>query len=283
MILGHYQNGLAAIVIGAIRHGAQSRHDEPCTQFGNISPRWRLFAALFLVIAATVPIQAMAQQWVKLPEKAQQVMIDGLQVKVVVRPEISFVDGPDNKIVANLRAYAGLDDLQDKAPALLRALAERKSDCGTRWSFPDLAPTTVHDGKLKVGGQVRVVQWACIGPLKTILASETADFVVALYPLNRESEIVAAAELEKFDVGAGLLRSLDADRELRGAISDLLNKAFGGEDTKFKFPPEVMSISPKFTNAGIRDTGGGKGELFIEARATIGAGDMARIMSLIAK
>jgi len=72
--------------------------------------------------------------------------------------------------------------------------------------------------------------------LKTIVASETADFVVALHPINRETEIVVAAELEKLDLGGGLLRTLGASDEVRNMLAGLLNNVFGGEDTKLKFP-----------------------------------------------
>ena len=51
---------------------------------------------------------------------------------------------------------------------------------------------------------------------------------------------------------------------------------------KFKFPPEVASVNPRFVDAHLVDTGG-KGELYVEATAVIRAADMTRILLLITK
>jgi hypothetical protein len=237
--------------------------------------------AAILILAAAFPNWTAAQDWVRLPEKSRDVTIEGQQLKIVIRPEIRFTDGPANNIIADLRAYVHLEDLQNKAPALLRVLAEKKSDCDTRWSFPSMAPVIVQNGKLKIAGQVRLEKWACVGPLKTRLARETADFVIALYPSNQTSEVVMKAELERFDLGNSLLGGFE--NQLRDMLSGQLDEVFARDDMKLRFPPEVASINPRFAAAEIKDAGGGKGELFMEAQATIRASEMTKILSLIAK
>ena len=232
------------------------------------------------IAVAAISTPLAAQEWVRLPEKNREIAIDGHRVKVVVRPEIKFTDGPASNIIAQLRAYARLDDLQDKAPALLRAFAERKSDCGTRWSFPNLSPVTIWGGKLKVSGQVRVEQWLCAGPLKTYLARETADFTIALYPVNKVKEVIVDAELEHFDLGKSLLGGIG--HELRDVISGLLNKVYS-EDMKFKFPEEIASITRNSRRPSSGTRVAARGELFMEAQATIRASDMTKILSLVTK
>jgi hypothetical protein len=226
------------------------------------------------------PQRAVAQDWNKLPEQSRDIAVDGQQVRILVRPEIRFSDAPSGNIVADLRATAGLDDLQDKASALLRRLAEKKSRCETHWSFPELSPAVAQAGKLKISGRVRVEKWIC-KPFKTRLGQETASFTVALYPVNRTSEIAVKAELEQFDLGNSLLGAVED--ELRAMISNELGKAFDGDDLKFKLPPEVSGINPQFTAAEIRDAGGGKGQLFMQAQATIRASEMNKLLSIISK
>ena len=271
---------------GRLRN-AVSGHDETISDDRGRPAKTRTVISLYLkfflpllLIAAPYP-GAEAQEWTKLKEKTHQILLQGQTAEIVIRPEVRFTDGPNNVIIVELRAYARLDDLQDKAPALLQALAAQRSNCETRWNFPSLA-TTVQNEKLKVGGQLRVVQWACIGPLKTIIASETADFLVALHPVSDGNRVFLKSEIEKFDLGGGLLNSLGAGDTIRNILADLLKRTVG-EDTKLEIPPEFATINPTFTNAGIRDTGNNRGELVVEANATIGAKDLTRIMSLIAK
>jgi phytoene dehydrogenase-like protein len=64
-------------------------------------------------------------------------------------------------------------------------------------------------------------------------------------------------------------------------LSSALRRVFDDDGAKFKFPPEVAAINPRFTRADLVDAGSGKGELQVEAEAVIRAADMPRIMSLI--
>jgi hypothetical protein len=240
--------------------------------------RFGLVAAA--IVVAILPTSAPAQEWDKLAEITRVVPIEGQQVKLVVRPESRFTNAADNKILAELRAYARLDELQDKAATILHTLAGKKSSCETRWSFPSLSPVAVADGRLKLSGQVRVEKWNC-KLIKTKLVRETADFRLALYPVNNTSEIGLKAELEHFDLGKSLIRGLQG--EIRELISGEIEKSLARDDAKFRFPPEISSLNPRFTAAEIKDAGGGKGELFMQAAATIGAAEMGKLLTIIAK
>jgi hypothetical protein len=223
---------------------------------------------------------ANAQDWSKLRDRRQLVTIEGLQVTILVRSEARFSDRPAG-IQLNLRAGAGLDDLQAKTSDILRALAAKKSICEARWSLPQLSPATVQEGKLKVSGQVRVETWLCAGPLKTFIARETADFVIALQPLRADDEVAVTAELEHFDLGKSLLGGIG--NELKKLLASALKQVFDSDAAKLKFPPEVASIKPRFTRADLVDAGDGKAELQVEAEAVIRAADMPKIMALIDK
>jgi hypothetical protein len=240
--------------------------------------RFGLAAAAMAV--AMLPTSAPAQEWEKLAEITRDVSIEGQQVKLVVRPESRFTNAPDNKILAELRAYARLDELQDKAPTVLHKLAGEKSSCETRWSFPSLAPVAVADGRLKLSGQVRVEKWTC-KVIKTKLVQETADFRLALYPVNNTSHIAMKADLEHFDLGKSLIRSLEG--EIRGLIAGEIAKSLARDDMRFAFPPKISSLNPRFTAAEIRDAGSGKGELYMQAAATIGAAELGKLLAIIAE
>lgn len=240
--------------------------------------------ATFIFLGASIfQGGAFAQEWARLPDRSRTVAINGQQVTFVARPEARFVDGPNNAILAGVRVSARLDDLQDKAHGILQSLAQQKSNCGTRWSFPSLAPTAIRDGKLVVAGALRVEQWVCAGPLKTFLASQTATFVLGLSPRIVENEIRLTAELEKFDLGGGVLGISPITNELKDAVSAALDNAFASQDAKLRFPPEVASINPQFTAAEIRAADAGRGEIYVEAQATVRASDMTRIMTLLSK
>lgn len=243
---------------------------------------WRR-TVLAIALSAILQSQASAQNWTKLPDVKQVLTVEGLQVTIITRPEMRFSEGPDKSTALSLRARVRLDDLQEKVPTLLHALATSKSTCATRWSFPELNPSAVQNGRLKVGGKVRIVQWLCAGPLKTILAQETARFVIALFPSHTDHEVAVTAELEEFDVGGGLVNSLGVDDEIKRTVSTLLAKAFSGDDAKFRFPHEVADLKPKFTSASVSDAGGGKGELLVEAAATVTPSDMTKFLTLFLK
>jgi hypothetical protein len=239
------------------------------------------FVGAFAFILATASSKTDAQDWVPLPDKTQVLIVEGQQVTISVRSEARFSEGQSGGIILNFRARARLDDFQAKVPDILRALAAKKSRCETRWSFPQLSPATVQSGKLKVEGQVRAEQWVCAGPLKTRVARETADFIIALRPVPSGSEMAVAAELEKFDLGNSMLSGVED--ELKQALSSSLGKVFHGDGAKLRFPPEVASINPRFTAARLADAGQGKGELDVEAEALLRAADMAKIMALITR
>lgn len=240
------------------------------------------FVCAFAFILGTLfSFGTSAQDWLNLPEKPQVVTVEGQRINIVVRPEARFSDGESGGIVLNLRARVRLDDLQTKAPDILRALAAKKTSCQRRWSFPQLSPATVHGGRLRIGGQVRVEQWICTSFLKTYVARESAHFIVALHPVQRENEVTVAADLEKFDLGKSILPGVRD--ELKQVLSSALSKVFDSEGMKFKFPPEIASINPRFTDTHLADAGDGKGEFHIEADAVIRAADMAKIMTLITK
>lgn len=239
-----------------------------------------LVGAIALILTATGCSEARAQEWQKLSDKTQVVTLEGQPVTIVVRTEVRFSDGQSGGIDMSAKARASLDDLQAKGPDILRALASHKSSCDTRWSFPQVLPATVQGGKLKIEGQAHAEQWLCSGPLKTRLIEATADFTVALQPARRETEIGMSAEIERFEVH-GALSGLSGD--LKQLLSSSLSRLVEGDAMKFKFPPEVANVNPRFTDAHLVDAGEGKGELHVEATAVIRAADMARILSLIAK
>jgi hypothetical protein len=103
----------------------------------------------------------------------------------------------------------------------LGTFASNKSSFDTRWSFPEVSPATVQDGKLKIGGQAHAEQWLCTGPLKTRLIEATADFIVALQPVRRKTEVEVFAEIERFDVH-GTFSGLSGD--LKRLLSSSSNR-----------------------------------------------------------
>lgn len=241
----------------------------------------RCLAALILVIASSFSHIASAQEWTKLADITKTVPVQGQQVTLVIRPELRFSEGPGHATTVTARALMRLDDLQQKVPNLLRAIAEQKSNCGTRWSFPRIDPVVVETGKLKLRGQLQLQQWVCAGPLKTFIASQTADFVLAIYPQRTDNEVALTADLEAFDPH-GALGMVGAGNELRNIVDAELKRALSADSLRLKFPPDLASISPRFSAAEIRDAGSGNGELFVEAQADITPADMPKILSWIA-
>lgn len=241
----------------------------------------RYLLALTLFIVGLLPATGSADEWTPFPDITRTVAVGGQQVTLVIRGELRFSDGPVKGMLASARASTRLDELQQKIPELLKKVAEQKSSCTTRWSFPSLQPGTIEGGKLKVGGQVKVEQWVCTDGLvkiKTFLASQSADFILAVFPKLTAGELSLDAELEKFQPH-GAAGRLGLGDELRDILQNELKKALGSE--KLQFPPEIAAIKPRFTAAEIRDVGGGKGELFLEAQADITPADMTNILQLI--
>jgi len=240
----------------------------------------RFSIILALMLAPTLRSGARAQEWQTLPDKTQVANLEGKQVRFVIRPEVRFFDNPKGGIDMSARARARLDELQTMGPDILGALASNKSNCETRWSFPQLAPVTLQGGKLRIEGQLHAEQWLCVGPVETVILEATADFVITLSPIRRDQEVAVDADLERFDVHGPLSPLSDA---LRDFLSSFLHQTVERDDMKFTFPPEVASVNPRFTGAHLDDVGSRMAELSIEATALVRAADMARILALITK
>jgi hypothetical protein len=237
---------------------------------------WSAFA-LFL-LGGTRASGAAEDEWQSLPERQEIATIEGQQVTFVIQPQVRFSDGPDG-IILDVRADAHLDELQAKAPQILHALAANKSNCETRWSFPELSPTTIQDGKLRIGGKVRVEQWVCAGSLETRLARETADFVIAMHPVRSPDTISMAAEIASFDLGQSMLEGVED--EVRRQLSSSLTEALDDDDAKLRFPAEVAVFEPQFTDARLINLAGGGDALHVEASTVVQAADLAKVISLI--
>lgn len=238
------------------------------------------FAGLIFVLASAVLSAATAQEWVALPQRIEAVMIEGQQVTIPFRPEIRFPRGAGNGFVLYLRARAHLGELQRKTPAILAALAARESNCETRWSFPQLPPPAVAEGRLRIAGQVRLEQWLC-GVLKTRLARETADFVIAVFPILRAGELAVAAKLEHFDLGRSLLGDVGLADIIRHALSEQLSRVL--DTVRLGFPPEIVALQPQFTGAELRKAGDETAEIVVQAQVSVAAGEVSMIMGLITR
>ena len=227
---------------------------------------------------------AVAAEWKALRDRPETITIQGQAVALVIRSEIMTADIAQGGIRLDLRSRAALDDLQDKGPAIFTALAAAKSSCSTRWSFPRVDRPAIADGKLIVSGEVRVQKWICdrwLGDHE--LLSQSATFVLSATPVIADNRATLSVTAEQLDLG-GLLGELGVDGELRGVLQGALGKAMSADAAGISFPAEVAPLDPRIVSLAILPTGGGRGELVIEATATMaGAQDLMQVLELLDK
>jgi hypothetical protein len=251
-----------------------------------LAPMSLTTAVLACLAALWVSCSANAQSTIRPADEKRVIRAEGVEITLAIRSEVTLANLPAGGIRVGIRARASLDDLQAKGPNVLRAIAKKDSDCRTRWSFPNIPPIVIQDGRLGIEGRVHAEKWLCEKVLgnevKTRLVSVTADFVVTLRPVHTESEVAVSATIEKLDLGSGVPD--DLEREVKRRLSASLSQALAGDDKKLKFPPEIADTQPRFTKAAIAAVQDGKGELDAEAEAVIrNAEDLAKIMGLIAR
>jgi len=243
----------------------------------------RLASYAFALAISLSAASAQPLDWIALKPRSEVINLRGQSVTIIIRPE-ARIQATNVGWKLELRAFAGLGDLQAKAPAMLAALAAGKTSCTDRWSFPSLQPIAVSGGKLMISGEIRFEKWACekiLGQeVKTRLFQETAGFGIAVFPAFDATEVRLQADLERFDLGQSLLDDLDLDDELVALLERELASALSGDSARLGFPEEVRALNPTFTQAEIRD-GGSEAVLFAAAEAPLSLAAVAEVMALL--
>ena len=231
---------------------------------------------LSLLLLLLLPEYGQSQGATTVPTISRTLTFENQTIVIDIVPSLSL-EFADGGAVLHLDATGSLADLAAKIPEALRHLAVRKSKCTQRWSFPSLDPPAIVDGRMKVGGQVRVEVWTC-GLVTTRLARETADFVLAIRPEHAPDRITIKAELERFDLGQSLLGSLGLDGAVRDVLRDALQSALGGDAASIGFPEAVMPFGPTFTGARLSSERGTP-EIVVSATARLSAADATALFA----
>lgn len=237
---------------------------------------WRVFLGCGLSLLLLLPAHGQTSGATTLPVISRTLTFENQTVVIDIVPSLSL-DFADGAAVLHLDARGSLGDLVAKMPDALRHLADRKSKCTQRWSFPSLDPPAIVDGRMKVAGKVRVELWTC-GVVKTRLARETADFVLAVRPEHAPDRITIKAEIERFDLGQSLLGSLGLEEAVRDALRDALQSALGGDAASIGFPEAVMPFGPTFTGARLSSEQGTP-EMIVSATARPSAADATALLT----
>lgn len=233
---------------------------------------------LTLIFAAG---QVASQEWQALPDRHEQLVIEGQVIDLLIRSQILPSDIEGGGMQLGVRSRVSLDDLQNKAGAILAASATAKSSCSTRWSFPRIDPPKIGAEKLIISGELRVEKWVCddfLGDFE--VGSQSATFSMSAEPTVVGNRATLTASLDDLNLG-GLIGELGIDDELRRVLGQELADAMSGEGASFSFPEELAAANPRIVAVTIEPTGTGRGDLFIEATATIS--DAAALAQIIAQ
>lgn len=221
-------------------------------------------AALFLAI--TLP--ARGAEWKKAPDFETTKDIEGEKVRFAFKPEYLANDPVEGKVRLDVRSDVGLKDFQDKIPAILMALAERKSKgCGVRIKLRELSPVVLDAGSLRIDGTVRVeLRQKLLGKCKKI-ARETADLVVTARPLVGGDHVFFEVAVEDLNLGKSLLQGMEG--EIRALAEDALSKVVREDKARFGFPKEVADLSPVFDTIELRAGQGSEAVAHVTAHADL--------------
>ncbi|MGE4244673.1 MAG: hypothetical protein AB7E66_01655 [Parvibaculaceae bacterium] len=224
---------------------------------------WFALVASFLLAA---PLSA--AEWKKAPDFETTKEIEGQKVRFAFKPEYLANEPVDGKVRLDVRSDVGLQDFQAKIPAILTALAERKSKgCGVRIKLPSLSPVVFDAGSLRIDGKVRVeLRQKLLGKCKK-LTRETADLVVTARPLVGGDHIRFEATVEDLNLGKSLLEGMED--EVRELAQDALSKVISDEKTRFGFPKEVADLNPVFDTVELKAGEGSEAVAHVTAHADL--------------
>jgi len=219
-----------------------------------------------LLLALTQP--AFAADWQKAPDFATTKDIEGQKVRFAFKPEYLANDPVEGKVRLDVRSDVGLADFQAKIPAILTALAERKSKgCGLKIKLPELSPVTFDTGSLRIGGKVRLeLRQKLLGKCKK-LARETADMVVTAKPVVGGDHIYFEVAVEDLNLGKSLLQGLESD--IRELAENALSKAIREDKANFGFPKQVADLKPVFDSVELKAGQGSEAVAHVTAHADL--------------
>lgn len=230
------------------------------------APAPRLALALVLLLA---PGQAaVAADWKKAPDFETTKDVAGQKVRFAFKPEYRVNEPARGRVRLDVRSNVALADFQAKIPAILTALAARKSKgCGVRIKLPALSPVTLEGASLRIDGKVRVeLRQKLLGKCKK-LARETADLVVTARPVASGDHIAFEVAVEDLDLGKSLLQGMES--EVRELAEDALSRVAREEKARFGFPKEVADLNPVFDTAELKAGEGSEAVAHVTAHADL--------------
>jgi len=222
-------------------------------------------ALLLLIFHCLLPDVANAQDWSELPDWSVRPRVLGHETAIVLKPKFRISPGENSLQKLEIDVNANISDALAKVPAMLEAVARKKSEkCGTRWSFPELAPLTVGNGNIRLAGTIRAKQYACALGTKAKLAQITGDFVVMLAPVWTSERVDLKAELQQFELNNDAASDLGLEDELNEGLQLLLDRVIEGATVKI--PSNIQALRPVIDGATFIDN---EEQIYLSAKAHI--------------
>jgi hypothetical protein len=220
---------------------------------------------LLLTFHCLLPNAVNAQDWSELPEWSVRPKVLGHETAIVLKPKFRIFSGENSLHKLKIDINANISDALAKVPAMLQDVARKKSEkCGTRWSFPELAPLTVGNGNIRLAGTIRARQYACALGTKAKLAQITGDFVVMLAPVWTSERLGLKAELKQFKLNNDAASDVGLEDELNEGLQLLLDRVIEG--AAVKIPSDIQVLRPVIDAATFIDN---EKQIYLSAKAHI--------------